>query len=45
MHVEELHPDICSLDCGSMNFDDDSMLCVMTPSYLRASAKQIRSSV
>ena len=42
VHVEELHPDICSLDCGSMNFDDDSMLFVMTPSYLRASAKRIK---
>ena len=42
VHVEELHPDICSLDCGSMNFDDDSMLFVMTPSYLRTSAKRIK---
>ena len=42
VHVAELHPDICSLDCGSMNFDDDSMLFVMTPSYLRASAKRIK---
>ena len=42
VHVEELHPDICSLDCGSMNFDDDSMLFVMTPSYLRAIAKRIK---
>ena len=31
VHVEELHRDICSLDCGSMNFDDDSMLFIDTP--------------
>jgi uncharacterized protein (DUF849 family) len=42
VHVAELHPDICSLDCGSMNFEDDSMLFVMTPAYLRASAKRIK---
>lgn len=41
-HVEELQPDICSLDCGSMNFDDDSTLYVMPPSYLRASAQRIK---
>lgn len=42
VHVEELLPDMCSLDCGSMNFDDDSTLYVMTPSYLRTSAKRIQ---
>lgn len=41
IHVEQLLPDICSLDCGSMNFDDDSTLYVMPPSYLRTSAKRI----
>jgi len=42
VHVEELRPDICSLDCGSMNFDDDSLVYVMPPSYLRASARRIQ---
>ncbi|MGI8706845.1 MAG: 3-keto-5-aminohexanoate cleavage protein [Actinomycetota bacterium] len=42
VHVEELLPDMCSLDCGSMNFDDDSTLYVMTPAYLRTSAKRIQ---
>lgn len=41
-HVVDLRPDICTLDCGSMNFDDDSLLYVMPPSYLRASAQRIR---
>lgn len=42
VHVEELHPEICSLDCGSMNFDDDSLLYVMTASYVRATAKRLQ---
>jgi 3-dehydrocarnitine:acetyl-CoA trimethylamine transferase len=41
-HVAELRPDICSLDCGSMNFDDDSLVYVMPPAYLRANAARIR---
>ncbi|MDX6622991.1 MAG: hypothetical protein QOE75_923 [Solirubrobacterales bacterium] len=43
-HVLELRPDICTLDCGSMNFDDDSLVYVMTPAYLRASAEQIKGA-
>lgn len=42
-HVVELRPDICTLDCGSMNFDDDSLVYVMPPSYLRASAERIKA--
>jgi uncharacterized protein (DUF849 family) len=41
-HVVALGPDICTLDCGSMNFDDDSLLYVMPPAYLRASAARIK---
>jgi uncharacterized protein (DUF849 family) len=41
-HVVELRPDICSLDCGTMNFSDDNTLYVMTPTYLRESAKKIQ---
>lgn len=41
-HVVDLRPDICTLDCGSMNFDDDSLVYVMPPSYLRASAERTR---
>jgi 3-dehydrocarnitine:acetyl-CoA trimethylamine transferase len=40
-HVVELRPDICSLDCGSMNFDDDSLVYVMPPAYLRAVASRL----
>jgi 3-dehydrocarnitine:acetyl-CoA trimethylamine transferase len=41
-HVIELRPDICSLDCGSMNFDDDSLVYVMPPAYLRAAATRLQ---
>lgn len=41
-HVEELLPEICSLDCGSLNFGDGSMLYVSTPDMLRRGAKRIR---
>ena len=41
-HVEELLPEICSLDCGTLNFGDGSMVFVSTPDMLRAGAKRIR---
>ncbi len=37
-HVDALRPDICSLDCGTMNFGDNEIY-VSTPDYLRAMAK------
>ncbi|TFH48695.1 MAG: 3-keto-5-aminohexanoate cleavage protein [Lysobacterales bacterium] len=42
-HVDELLPDICSLDCGSLNFGDGNMIYVSTPDMLRAGAKHIQS--
>ncbi|MFC8624999.1 BKACE family enzyme [Streptomyces anulatus] len=41
-HVEELLPDICTLDCGSLNFGDGSDLYVSTPDMLRTGAKRIQ---
>ena len=41
-HVEELLPEICSLDCGSLNFGDGSLVYVSTPAMLRRGAKRIR---
>ncbi|MEU8887860.1 3-keto-5-aminohexanoate cleavage protein [Streptomyces sp. NPDC048442] len=41
-HVEELLPDICTLDCGSLNFGDGSNLYVSTPDMLRAGARRIQ---
>lgn len=39
-HIVALRPEICSLDCGSLNFDD--LLYLTTPTYLRRMAKAIR---
>ena len=41
-HVEELLPEICTLDCGSLNFGDTNMLFVHTPIQLRAAAKKCK---
>ena len=41
-HVEELLPEICSLDCGSYNFGEGSMVYVSTPAMLRRGAQRIR---
>lgn len=41
-HVEQLLPDICTLDCGSLNFGDGSQLYISTPDMLRAGASRIR---
>ena len=41
-HVEELLPEICSLDCGSLNFGDGSLVYVSTPDMLRRGTQRIR---
>jgi len=42
-HVEQLLPEICTLDCGSMNFAaGGDYLLVNTPGILRAMAKRVR---
>lgn len=41
-HVQELLPDICSLDCGSLNFSDGNTIYVSTPKQLRAGAARIQ---
>ena len=41
-HVEALLPEICSLDCGSLNFGNGSLVYVSTPDMLRRGAKRIR---
>ena len=41
-HVEELLPEICSLDCGSLNFGDGSLVYVSTPDMLRRGAQRVR---
>jgi len=41
-HVEELLPEMCTLDCGSLNFGDSNMLFVHTPMQLRKAAKMMQ---
>jgi uncharacterized protein (DUF849 family) len=41
-HVEDLLPDICTLDCGSLNFGEGSLVYVSTPDMLRDGAKRIQ---
>jgi len=40
-HVEALRPEICSLDCGTMNFGP--CLAVNTPDHLRVMAERIKA--
>ena len=40
VHVEELRPDIATLDCGSINFSDSNYVYVQTPNMLRSMAKR-----
>ncbi|KMY85916.1 hypothetical protein BUMB_01600 [Candidatus Paraburkholderia calva] len=41
-HVKELLPEICTLDCGTLNFGDGDYIYVSTPAQLRAGAKRIQ---
>ena len=41
VHVAELLPDICTLDCGTLNFGDGDIIYVSTPAALRTGAKRI----
>lgn len=40
-HVAQLLPDICTLDCGTLNFGDANSIYVSTPAQLRAGARRI----
>jgi len=41
-HVEELRPEICTLDCGTLNFGEGNAVYVSTPDMLRTGARRIR---
>jgi uncharacterized protein (DUF849 family) len=41
-HVEVIKPDICSLDCGSLNFGEGHSVYISTPDMLREMAKRVR---
>jgi uncharacterized protein (DUF849 family) len=41
-HVEELRPEICTIDCGSLNFGEGSQVYISTPDMLREGAARIK---
>jgi uncharacterized protein (DUF849 family) len=41
-HVEELLPEICTLDCGTMNFAEGDYVMTNTPGMLRAMATRVK---
>jgi uncharacterized protein (DUF849 family) len=41
-HVAELRPEICTLDCGTMNFGEGDYVMTNTPAMLRVMAAMIR---
>ena len=41
-HVKECLPEICSLDCGTLNFSDTDMIYISTPPTLRKMATMAR---
>jgi uncharacterized protein (DUF849 family) len=42
-HVEALLPEICTLDCGTMNFAEGDYVMMNTPAMLRAMARRVQS--
>lgn len=44
VHVEELLPEICTLDCGTMNFAEADYVMTNTPGMLRAMARRIQAA-
>ncbi len=43
VHVEELLPEICTLDCGTMNFAEADYVMTNTPGTLRAMARHVQA--
>ncbi|WP_416897944.1 MAG: 3-keto-5-aminohexanoate cleavage protein [Minwuia sp.] len=41
-HVEELLPEICTLDCGTMNFAEADYVMTNTPGTLRTMARRVQ---
>lgn len=42
IHIEELLPEICTLDCGTMNFAESDYVMTNTPGMLRTMAKRVQ---
>jgi uncharacterized protein (DUF849 family) len=43
VHIKELRPELCTLDCGTLNFGDGNTIVVQTPAQLREQARLIMS--
>lgn len=43
VHVAELLPEICTLDCGTMNFGEGEYVMTNTPAMLKEMARQIQA--
>jgi uncharacterized protein (DUF849 family) len=43
LHIEALRPEICTLDCGTLNFGNGQSIMVQTPTQLRQQAALIKS--
>lgn len=41
-HVEQLLPEICTLDCGTMNFAESNYVMTNTPAMLKTMAKRVQ---
>ena len=41
-HVKECMPEICSLDCGTLNFGNDNTIYISTPPILRRMAELVK---
>ena len=41
-HIEALQPEMCTLDCGSMNFSDGDYVAVVTANQLRTMARRVQ---
>ncbi|OED35237.1 NADPH:quinone reductase [Chromatiales bacterium (ex Bugula neritina AB1)] len=41
-HVQECMPEICSLDCGTLNFGNDNTIYISTPPILRRMAELVK---
>ncbi|WP_299593594.1 3-keto-5-aminohexanoate cleavage protein [uncultured Microbulbifer sp.] len=41
-HIEELRPEICTLDCGSLNFGNQNLVYVSSPEMLRLGAAKVQ---
>lgn len=42
VHVDNLKPEICSLDCGTLNFGNDDTIYIATPPTLRKMAELVK---